>query len=632
VPLVSRHVTRAGLAVAAAIAAALFTACAKEGPTDIDFTTTLPVTPADLVATVGETRVALSWDVPDTSGIGSYRVYRGASPLALSLTATVASPRYSDAGLVSGRRYYYQVSAVTRAGVEGRRSDVVEATPNVFAVEIQGGDEMTRSRQVTLSISAPGSAVWMILGNDSLFAGVAFQALSLLKDWTLADGDGTKRVFARFRDTLGVESEIRSDDIVLDTRADIRAFEVRESAAGPLLASGKAYTPGDTLFFSLDAGEIGGDAFVAIGSQVANLALRDDGQGGDRAAGNGVYELRYVIPGGLALQGAPITADFLDRAGNVAPSATAVGTLTVVAVSEPPPAVTLAAVSAVSATEATLSWTPSGAVDFASYRLYRSASPNVTQSDLLVGQPITSPGATLLVDSGLAENTTYYWRVFVGDGDGFSTPSNEVSATTVNTAPAAVTLSDAMADTGSVRLQWTRATALDFAAYRVHRSATEAVSESSQVVVTISDVAETAFVDTTVVEDATFSYRVFVVDRGGLTAGSNKRSATVANRAPAAVALSAPTLSPGGVTPTAPQNVSISWTAATEADFGRYEVVVSNLSAAPCSGSVEAVLTNPLVVAFAYPATQAGTYFFSIRVIDRGGLSACSNVVVAVVQ
>lgn len=606
--------------------------CSKEGPTDVDFTSSLPSTPTDLIAVVGETRVGLAWDVPDTSGIGSFRVYRGTSPSSLSLTATVPSPRYEDANLVSGRRYFYQVSALTRAGVEGRRSDIAEATPNVFAVEIQAGDEFTRSRQVTLSISAPGGAVWMILANDSLFTGVSYQSLSFLKDWMLPDGDGAKTVFARFRDTLGVESEVRSDGIVLDTRADIRDFQVREAAGGPLISASKAYTPGDTLFFTLDSGEIGGDAFVAIGTQVPSIALRDDGQGGDRVAANGVYELRFVIPGGLAVQGAPITADFADRAGNDAAPVTAVGTLTVVATSEPPPAVTLNAVVAVSTSEASLAWAASDAIDFVSYRLHRSGTPNVTEADLLVGQPITSRGSTLLVDSGLAENMTYYWRVFVRDGDGFSTPSNEVSATTTNTAPAPVTLVSAAADTGAVRLRWTRSTALDFTAYRLHRSSTEAVSESSQVIITVADIAETSFVDTTVDEGVTFAYRVFVMDRGSLTAGSNKQSATVLNRVPSAVALSAPTLSPGGATPTAPQNVSLSWTPSAATDFARYDVFVSQASSAPCSGTLAGGLSNPAVSTFVYPATQAGTYFFSIRVTDRGGLSACSNVVVAVVQ
>lgn len=614
------------------LVAALMPSCSKEGPTGVDVATSLPATPADLTAVVGETSITLRWEMPDTAGVGSYRIYRGASATALSLAGTATAMRHVDSGLVSGRRYVYQVSAVSRSGTEGRRSDPIETTPSVFAVEIQGGAEYTGSRQVTLSLSAPGGTAWMILGNDSLFTGSGFQAMSLLKDWLLTEGDGTKTVYARFRDTLGVESEARSDAIVLDTKAEIRAFEARESAGGPAISSAKAYTPGDTLFFSLDAGEAGGDAAVSIGTAVADLPLRDDGQGGDRAAGNGVYELRYVIPGGLVADAAPLTGSFFDRAGNDASPATAVGTLTIVATSEPPAAVTLDAVASVSATEATLTWSQSDAVDFASYRLYRSDRANVTEVDLLVGAPITSRGTTLLVDAGLVENTTYHWRVFVRDADGFSTPSNEVSATTTNTAPAAVNLASAAADTGAVTLRWSRSPAADFAAYRVHRSATEAVSDSSAVIATISDPAETAFVDTTVVEAATYWYRVFAVDRGSLSAGSNKRSATLPNIAPAAVALAAPTLSPGGAFPTPPQNVTLSWTAPAYPDFSRYEMLVSTSSSAACAGSVAGTLRDAGLTGFVYPATQAGTYFFSVRTVDRGGLSACSNVVVAVVE
>ncbi len=620
------------LAALAPLVVSILLGCGKEGPSDVDLTSTLPATPADLIAVVGETQVELRWEVPDTTGIGSYRIFRGTSADRLTLASTTAESRYLDANLVSGRRYFYQIAAVSRSGVEGRRSDTAVVTPNVFAVEIQGGDEATNARRVTLELSAPGGTAWMILANDTLFTGAAFQSLSILKDWTLTEGDGAKRVFARFRDTLGVESAVRWDDILLDTRAEIRSFEVREGVSGAAISSAKAYTPGDTLFLSLRTDETGGTAFAAIGSAVPNLVLTDDGQGGDRVAGNGSYELRYVLPTGLAVEAAAITGDFTDRAGNDAPSATALGSLTVVATREPPPAVTLNPVAPIGATEATLTWTASDAVDFASYRVYRSIAPNVTETDVLVGQPVTSRSATLLVDSGLAENTPYFWRVFVRDADGLATPSNEVTATTTNTAPPAVTLASATADSESVLLRWTSSSAADFEAYRLRRSLAEAVSESSATIVIVTERSETTFVDTSVVEGETYFYRLYVVDRGDLTAGSNKRSATISNVTPPSVVLSAPSLSPGGAFPVPPQNVTLNWTTSTIPDFSRYEVFTALGSSGACAGSPVGVLRDPDLSSFVVAATLPGTHFFSVRIVDRGGLSACSNVVVAVVE
>jgi hypothetical protein len=524
----ARSALRRGLAIALCAAAA---SCGKEGPTEIDLISDLPPTPFDLRAVVGETQAEIRWEIPDTAGVGSYRVYRAIGG-EMSLITTVNMLRYLDANLVSGRSYFYQVSAVTRAGVEGRRSEVLEAKPSVYGVEISGGAEFTNTRRVTIDLFAPPGTLWMAISNDSSFSGVAYRAFQSLDDWTLLEGDGEKRVFARFRDSLGSESETRSDAIALDTRAEIAAFTATEGIGRPAISSAKTYVPGDTLFFSVNAGEMEGDAAATVGTGIVDLLLRDDGQGGDRVAGNGVYELLYVVPGGLDFQRLAVTGSFFDRAGNAAAPVTLLSTLTIGA--EPPPP---------------------------------------------------------------------------------------------------VTLSSAAADTGAVRLAWTTSAASDFAAYRIYRSTTEAVSESTAVLATISDRAETQFVDATVLEATTYYYRVFVVSSAGASAGSNKLSATTPNLAPPAVPLAAPSLSPGGVSPTPPQNIVLSWAASAISDFGRYEVFVSQSSGgAGCAGAPVATLRAASLASYTHVALTAGTYFFSVRTVDALGLSACSNVVSAVVQ
>ncbi len=91
-----------------------------------------------------------------------------------------------------------------------------------------------------------------------------------------------------------------------------------------------------------------------------------------------------------------------------------------------PPSVTLDAASAVVDTAATLIWSQSDAHDFASYRLYRSESPSVSSSSVLVSE-ISDRDGTSYRDKGLVKATHYYYRVFVVD-DG---PSPETSGSNV---------------------------------------------------------------------------------------------------------------------------------------------------------------------------------------------------------
>jgi hypothetical protein len=91
----------------------------------------VPPPPAGLTAVPGDAQAALSWNA--AGGAASYNVYRGtASGAEALLRSGVTSTTFTDAGLTDGTTYYYQVSAVNRAG-EGARSAEVSAAPRVAA-------------------------------------------------------------------------------------------------------------------------------------------------------------------------------------------------------------------------------------------------------------------------------------------------------------------------------------------------------------------------------------------------------------------------------------------------------------------------------------------------------------------
>lgn len=88
-----------------------------------------PSAPTGLTATAGQDQVSLSWTAG--SGATSYNVYRGTSSGGESSTAIatgVTGTTYTNTGLTSGTKYYFEVAAVNSAGTSGK-SNEASATP-----------------------------------------------------------------------------------------------------------------------------------------------------------------------------------------------------------------------------------------------------------------------------------------------------------------------------------------------------------------------------------------------------------------------------------------------------------------------------------------------------------------------
>ncbi len=83
---------------------------------------------------------------------------------------------------------------------------------------INNDDIYTQDNSVTLTITAPRNDVESIqLSNDGVVWS-APEAYTTTRTWTLAQGDGYKTVYVRFRDTHGIWSEIYEDHIILNLR------------------------------------------------------------------------------------------------------------------------------------------------------------------------------------------------------------------------------------------------------------------------------------------------------------------------------------------------------------------------------------------------------------------------------
>ena len=103
-----------------------------EIPITIEVRDIFPPNPVeDLTATPEYGYINLSWDAPLDSGIHKFNIYRGDSLSTIALTdSVVGNPpalNYRDSVVTQEQVYYYQVSAVDRAGNESTLSDVESA-------------------------------------------------------------------------------------------------------------------------------------------------------------------------------------------------------------------------------------------------------------------------------------------------------------------------------------------------------------------------------------------------------------------------------------------------------------------------------------------------------------------------
>ncbi len=200
----------------------------------------------------------------------------------------------------------------------------------------------------------------------------------------------------------------------------------------------------------------------------------------------------------------------------------------------PPGAVNLSEPDGISFNRISLRWDKSPELDFSAYRLYRNTTGAVDQTDDLVVS-ISDADAVFFTDDGLAENTEYFYRIYVVDTAGLITAGNQRSVWTRNDPPAAVSLSSpSQVTTTAATLSWSRSTADDFESYRLFRSEASGVTTDSELVVEINDPNDTSFRDLGLTEGTTYYWRVFVTDRGPEpeATGSNTVNATTSGEAP----------------------------------------------------------------------------------------------------
>jgi hypothetical protein len=175
------------------------------------------------------------------------------------------------------------------------------------------------------------------------------------------------------------------------------------------------------------------------------------------------------------------------------------------------------AATAVSSSQINLSWTDNSNNE-TGFRIERKTGSGGTYSQIAtVGAGVTSYNNT-----GLSAGTTYFYRVRAYNTAGNSSFSNEASATTSGTVPAAPTgLTASAISSSQINLTWTD-NANNEVDYRVQR---QIGSGSFDPIATLG-ANSTSYSDTGVDPATTYTYRVRAWNAAGFSAWSNEASAT----------------------------------------------------------------------------------------------------------
>ena len=172
----------------------------------------VPGAPVNLQATAGDGRISLYWQAPVSdsgSAVTNYRIYRGTVSGSLAFVIEVGDLlTYTDANVMNGVTYYYQVSGVNALG-EGPKANEVSATPEAdavpptVAISSPQADAILHAATVTVTGTASDDvAVEKIEASSD---GATWILASGTSSWsvtlTLREGSNTIRV--RATDTSG---------------------------------------------------------------------------------------------------------------------------------------------------------------------------------------------------------------------------------------------------------------------------------------------------------------------------------------------------------------------------------------------------------------------------------------------
>ena len=296
----------------------------------------------------------------------------------------------------------------------------------------------------------------------------------------------------------------------------------------------------------------------------------------------------------------------------------------------PPAPVRLYEATDVGESTASLAWSKNDDRDFKQYEVAGSTQPGFSITDDKLFKTLVQKDQNSTDITGLAADTTYYFKVRVKDQTNLYADSNEVSVVTQpNTRPTAVSLyGPDNVTVSSMDIEWSESPATDFSRYEIYVSSFGNFSPTSAMLkAQITGRSTVVFEATRLDPSTTYFFKVRVVDTGELYNDSNEVSDTTPgpDLPPVAVVLADP---PSEMTET---SVFLEWSKNSDADFAKYAIHRStNRGFSPLPSTEVRNLTDQSAVKYNVTGLKPDTlYYFKVVVSDAAGQTNLSNEVKA---
>ncbi len=200
---------------------------------------------------------------------------------------------------------YWSVDKAGNSEETKAKSVYIDKTKPEGSIVIEGGAQHTKSRTVTLTLTASDaiSGVAMMRFNTDNGTWSAWEPFATTKSWELTGSDGTRNVYVQFKDVAGLASDSKYDSIILDTLPPSVSFAV----ANGTKTKAKTFTvnwTGQDAGLGVDRYEVrvDGGTWIDTGSSTTYILgdLRDgrhtlEVKALDKAGRSAVYALSFVV-------------------------------------------------------------------------------------------------------------------------------------------------------------------------------------------------------------------------------------------------------------------------------------------------------------------------------------------------
>ncbi len=552
----------------------------------------LPAAPSGLSATaVSTSQINLSWTDNATNETG-FKIERktGSGGTYAQIATTGANvTTYNDTGLTAGTNYFYRVRATNAAG-DSAYSAEASATTLISPPSAPSGLTATAisSSQINLS--------WTDVANETGFkierktgAGGTYSQIATVGTGVVTYNNTGLTVNTTY--FYRVRATNAGGDSPYSSEASATTLDVAPAAPSGLSATSisssqinLSWTDNATneTGFKIERKTGSGGTYAQIATTAANVTTYND---------------TGLTSGTIYFYRVRATNSVGDSAYSAEASATT-GTV-------PPDTPTGLTATATSSSQINLSWTD--VATETGFKIERKTGVGGTYSQIAT----VGTGIVTYSNTGLAANTTYYYRIRATNAGGDSPYSSEANATTLDVAPAAPSgLSATSISSTQINLSWTD-NATNETGFKIERK-TGSGGTYAQIATTGANV--TTYNDTGLTSGTIYFYRVRATNAVGDSAYSAEASAATGT---------VPPDTPTGLTATATSSsqINLSWTdVATETGFKieRKTGVGGTYSQIATVGAGVVTYSNTGL-------TANTTYYYRIRATNAGGDSPYSS-------